>query len=305
MSQRVALVTASPAAYGSVRLREALTRLGHLPEMVDPARVVVRVGETSGVFEDGRELPPPDVIVPRVTGPLSPWACAVVGAWVARGVPCPNPPEAIARAHDKLATALALAAARVPAVQTLAVREPRHADAAIPSLVPSPEGAWVVKLPAGAAGLGVARAEGDAAARALAELAASGAGVALVQPWIRTEPVSDLRVLVAGFEPLAAMRRRAPEGEFRANVHRGARGVAEPHLGAALGALAVEAARAVGLPFCGVDLLEAGDGATVLEVNATPGFEGMERAWGADLATPFMARWMGWCTRVSGPVGLP
>jgi ribosomal protein S6--L-glutamate ligase len=290
---RIAVLCGVAGLYATRRLHEAAQRLGWEPSTVDPARVALRATPSPGVFEDGVEVPRPDAMIPRLTGALAPWGRAVVETWATAGVPCPVGAEALARAQDKLATALRLQAAGVPTVPTAALREPWHADEALLGLVPASEGAWVVKLTDGSGGLGVARGEGPASALAIAQLAAR-AGVALVQPWLRTTPVRDLRVLVAGHEPLAACFREAAPGEFRANFHRGAtlRAATRASLPDGAEAIAVAAARALELPFCGVDLLEGPDGVAVLEVNASPGLEGLERATGRDLATPFVARWL-------------
>jgi ribosomal protein S6--L-glutamate ligase len=290
---RVAVLCAVEGLYATARLHEAARRLDWEPSTVNPGRVVLRATPSPGVFEDGAEVPAPDALIPRLTGASAAWGRAVLATWAARGVPCPVTAEALATAQDKLSTALRLHAAGVPTLPTAALREPRHADEALLGLVPASEGAWVVKLPDGSGGLGVARGETAASALAVAQLAACR-GVALVQPWVRTAPVRDLRVLVAGLEPLAACWREAPSGDFRANFHRGATLTATPRdaLPAGAESLAIAAASALGLPFCGVDLLETPDGLAVLEVNASPGLEGLERATGQDLATPYVARWL-------------
>ncbi len=293
LPRRVAVVCGVGGLYATRRLHEAARALGWTPSTVDPGRVALRASPSPGVFEDGAAVPRPDAMIPRLTGPLASWGRAVVATWSAAGVPCPVTADALACAQDKLATTLRLQARNVPTVSTLAVREPWHANEALLACIPAETGAWVVKLPDGSGGLGVARGESASSTLAIAQLATRH-GVALVQPWMHTSPVHDLRVLVAALEPLAACRREAAPGEFRANFHRGAvlRGLSSEALPAGAAELAVAAARALELPFCGVDLIETPDGLAVLEVNASPGLEGLERATGRDLATPFVGRWL-------------
>jgi ribosomal protein S6--L-glutamate ligase len=140
----------------------------------------------------------------------------------------------------------------------------------------------------------VALVHGRASGRSVLGALTAQRETVLVQPFVRTTPTRDLRVLVAGMEPLAAYWREAQGDEFRANVHRGGRAKEATDLPAGALDLALAAAKATGLPFAGIDLIETNDGLAVLEVNASPGFQGVEEATGRDLATPYVQRWMAW-----------
>lgn len=292
----VTLLSHSEAYYSTRRLLEAGQRLGYAMTRLDPIRVVLVAAPRPTLLEDGREVPVPDVVLPRVGTQLQAWALALLEAWIGRGARSALTPEAILRASDKVMTALRLAEAGLPTVRTIAVREHTHVDRALDAT--GEADAWVLKTRTGTGGTGVALAHGRASARSVLGALVVDRETILVQPYVKTTPTRDLRVLVAGGEPIAAAWREAASGEFRANVHRGAamRAVRGAEVPAGAFELAIAAARATSLPFCGVDLIETPDGLVVLEVNGSPGFQGIEEASGVDLATPFLQRYAAWPT---------
>lgn len=297
---RVAIISHSEAYYATRRLLEAGARLGYAMSRVDPIRVVLAARPQPALMDGERELPVPDVALPRIGTTLSAWGLALLEAWCIAGARSAQTPAAIRRAGDKLVATLRFAERGIPFVPTVACREPAHAAATLRMLTASTfEGArdtWVMKPVAGTGGDGVCIARGEASAHSvLAALTATHA-VVLVQPFVPGTPARDLRVLVAGGEVLATCAREATHGDFRANVHQGgvARAVAPGALPSGAVELALRAAEAIGLPFAGVDLIETPDGLAVLEVNASPGFRGIEEATGRDLATPFLQRFIAW-----------
>ncbi|MCC6624110.1 MAG: ATP-grasp domain-containing protein [Deltaproteobacteria bacterium] len=288
------VISHSEAYYSTRRLLEAGQRLGYDVRRLDPVRVVLVVAPRPTITEDGVEWPVPDVVVPRIGATLQTWSLALLEAWLQRGARSALSPEALVRASDKVLTALRLAEQGVPTVPTAAIREPFHVDHALDA-VPH-EGAWVFKTRLGTGGTGVALAPGRSSARSVLGALVIDRETVLVQPFLTTRPTRDLRVLVAGYEPLACAWRVAPDDDFRANVHRGAtmRAVSPEDAPAGALDLAVAAARAAALPFAGIDLIETSNGLTVLEVNGSPGFQGIEEATGKDLATPFLQRFAAW-----------
>ncbi|TNF22274.1 MAG: RimK family alpha-L-glutamate ligase [Deltaproteobacteria bacterium] len=286
---RVALLSHSERFYSTRRLLEAGRGLGFEMSRLDPITVSMALGPGGpGLDADGARLPVPDAVVPRIGVEIAPWSAALLDTWIAAGAYSAVRGDAVLRAGDKLATTLALTAAGLPTLPTRALRERAHVDATLDALGGD---AWVIKRCFGSSGDGVALVRGRDSARSVLDALLIGRETVLVQPFVTLDPVRDLRVLVLGGEPVAAAWRHASRGEFRANVHRG--GAATPAtLTPETADLAVRAASAMALPFCGVDLMESPDGWVVLEVNASPGLEGIEAATGRDLATPYLERWV-------------
>ncbi|MCB9730374.1 MAG: RimK family alpha-L-glutamate ligase [Deltaproteobacteria bacterium] len=280
-AERLAILSHSESFYSTRRLLEAARAVGLAASLIDPVRVTLSASGGPGpLFQDGAPLAAPELLVPRIGARLTGWGLALVQGLVDAGSFSAAQAQAIGRAQDKLATTQRLAAAGLPVVPTVAVREPAHADRALEALGGAPV---VVKLREGSQGRQVLLARNDGEARRLiGSLTARGQAV-LVQPLVEAARGRDLRVLVIGGEPQAAVWRVAAAGEFRSNLHLGGRAEAA-ELNAEAGELARRAARAMDLPLCGVDLLPSGDRLRVLEVNASPGLEGVEAATGRDLA---------------------
>ncbi|MFT7578712.1 MAG: ribosomal protein S6--L-glutamate ligase [Myxococcota bacterium] len=295
-TMRITFLSHSAAFYSTRRLMDAALRLGHGIRRVDPTRVLIRsISGRAEIQEDGEVIRPPDVLLPRVGSRLTEWSLSIVDAWRRGGVGCAIDPQAIARAADKLSCHLALGAAGLPTLPMIAVREPAHIEDALTALGCD---AFVLKRRYGTGGKTVALAPDRRSARSMLSALIDTGEPVLVEPFIEMEHPRDLRVLVTDYEVLAACYRVAVPGEFRANVHRG--GTTLPAtLDAATEALAVKAARAVGLGFCGVDILETPDGPIILEVNGSPGLQGIEAAVQTDLATPFVERYIRASTKLS------
>lgn len=285
MTASVGVISVSEALYSTRRLLEAGRALGLDMRRIDPIRVLVHAGPGGPrLSDDGVDVPCPDVVIARIGAKLHEWGLAMLRALVDAGAASPVTPDAIRLAGDKLQTALRLAACGVRTVPTVAVREPCHVRDALAAVGGPPV---VFKLLNGTQGQAVTVAPDQAGARATLELLVGLGHTVLVQPLLASSAPRDLRVLVVAGEPLAACWRVAAPGEFRSNVHRGGRALAAPLTDEAA-ALARAAAAALGLPLCGVDLIEAEGGLAVLEVNGSPGLEGIEAATGRDLATPIL-----------------
>jgi len=276
----IAVLSHSEGFYTTKRLMEEARAKGLEATRIDPTRVFISVDADAPVLEDGRPLPIPDILIPRVGATLTEWGLTLLRAMRGAGAWSPATPAAMALAQDKIGSSIALRAAGLPVLPTVAVREPAHIDHALEELDSS---GFVIKRPRGTQGRGVMSAPDRTGARALLEGLLVEASVTLAQPLIELESTRDLRVLVIGGRAYAACWRNAAPGEFRSNVHLG--GQTEPaELDASTAELAERSASAIGLTTCGVDLIETTEGLRVLEVNGSPGIEGLETATGQNVA---------------------
>jgi ribosomal protein S6--L-glutamate ligase len=279
--ESVAILSHSEGFYSTRRLMEACRAQGLPVTRIDPIAVTLEPGgRPSGL---------------RVGSRLTGWGMALVQDLVDRGATSAADAAAIGRAQDKLATTQRLSRAGIPTLRSVAVREPAHSVDALRAIGGAPV---VIKEREGSQGERVHLAQDGASADALIQrLTASGATV-LVQPFVASQPARDLRVLVVGGVATAACWRHAASGEFRSNVHRGGRVEA-----AEVRELGESAARAMGLPLCGVDLLPDRGALVVLEVNASPGLKGIEAATGRDLAAEIVS-WLRRARQIArGPRG--
>lgn len=278
---RLAVLSWSDAFYTTRRLLEAAASLGLEAERLCPTRCTIAAHTSPPVRRDGVPYPTPELVLPRVGVTHAEWGLALLDALVGNGAGSPASAQALRVAGDKLTTTGALRRAGLPVVQTFAVRERAHIDAVLSAVGGPPV---VLKLRWGTKGATVVRAADQAGARSTLDALMALGHTVLVQPFVETKPVRDLRVLVLGDRAAAACWRAAPQDDFRSNVHRGAT-VTAAELDDDIAALALGAAKACGLGIAGVDLLETPSGWAVLEVNGSPGLEGIERATGADLAS--------------------
>ena len=277
---KIGILSRRPDLYSTRRLREAAEARGHHVEVVDYLRCYMNItAERPAVMLGGKELDF-DAVIPRIGASNTFYGTAVVRQFEVMGVfPC-NESTAIVRARDKLRSVQLLAREGI----SLPVTGFAHSTKDVPALVKAVGGApLIVKLLEGTQGIGVMLIDSDEAARSVIAAFRQVNADILVQQFVDDAAGSDYRALVVGGEVIAAMRRKAPPGEFRANLHRG--GTAEAvELGEAEREVAVRAAAAVGLGVAGVDFLSASRGPLVIEVNASPGLEGIEGATGVDVA---------------------
>ncbi len=271
--------------YSTRRLREEGTRLGHGVQVVDPFNCVllIRSGVPS-VLARGRPLPRPDVVLPRIGTTGMGYTIAVVRHFGLMEVPRVNDHGPIARAKNKFGCLQLLASRGIPVPDTLLARYPRDLDGVIRLLGGPP---LILKLLRGTQGTGVVYAESWPSMESMLETVWSLGEDILVQRFIVESKGRDVRALVIDGKVRAAMRRIGREGDFRSNIHRGGRGEAV-RLSPAYERTAVRAARAVGLRLAGVDMLETDQGPMVIEVNASPGFQGLEESTGKNVARMFI-----------------
>lgn len=278
---RFLILARDPYLYSTLRLVEAGEALGHEVVVVDPLRCYIDINpDRPQIYLDDEALSDFDGVIPRFGGSITFYGSAVLRQFEVSGLFVLNDSVSIGRARDKLHSMQLLARAGVAMPLTGIAHSVEDTQALIERVGGAP---LVVKLLGGTQGRGVVLAETAQAAESLIDAFRELEANFLVQEFISESKGSDIRCLVLADRVVAAMRRKAQEGEFRSNLHRG--GSAEAvRLSAAERATAVAAARAIGLQLAGVDILQSARGPLVIEVNASPGLEGIERVTGKDLA---------------------
>jgi ribosomal protein S6--L-glutamate ligase len=229
----------------------------------------------------GKALRDIDAAIPRIGSTSTFYGTAVLRQLEMMGVYTPNPSDAVLRARDKLRCLQILAAQGIAMPVTVFGDNPDDTDDVLAMLGDPPH---VIKLNEGSQGTGVVLAEKRSASQSVVEAFRGLYANFLVQEFIAEAKGCDLRCFVVGGKVVAAMEREASPGDFRANLHRGGSARAAT-LSTAEKRIAVRAAEALGLGIAGVDLLRSGRGPLVLEVNASPGLEGIEAATGVDVST--------------------
>ncbi|HVE42539.1 MAG TPA: RimK family alpha-L-glutamate ligase [Planctomycetota bacterium] len=282
---KILILSRKRSLYSTKRLREEGHSLGHQVEVADPLKCVLRLsGGEPSMLVSGRTLKRPEAVLPRVGTAGTIYSIAVVRHFELMGVPVVNRSAAIEQAKNKMACLQVLAAKGIPVPDTLMSRYPRDLDKLM-KLVAGPP--LILKLLRGTQGTGVIFAESKASVESMLETIWSLGEDIMIQRFVAESKGKDIRALVIDGEVRAAMRRIGAEGEFRSNIHRG--GVGElVKLSKAYERVAVKAAAAAGLDLAGVDILESSAGPMVIEVNASPGFEGLEEATNQNIAKMFL-----------------
>ena len=278
---KIAILSCNAQAYSTRRLRQACVQREHQVKVLHTLRfgLLVEAG-TPALFFRNRKLSRYDAVIPRIGASVSGFGTAVVHQFEQMGVFALNSAVAIGTARDKLRSTQILSRHAVGIPATAFVRDRASIWQAIEAVGGAPV---VIKLLDGAQGIGVILAETPKMAEAIVETLHSTQRDVVIQRFVSESRGRDIRALVVGDRVVAAMRRTAAGDEFRANLHRG--GSAEPVLlEPAFERSAIVATRAMGLHVAGVDMLEGADGPLVLEVNSSPGLEGIEHATGVDVA---------------------
>lgn len=278
---KLAILSRNSKLYSTRRLVEASRQRGHSVRVLDPLRCYMRIASDGfAMHYKGREISEYNAVIPRIGASITRYGCAVLHQFELMGSFTPNPSESIARARDKLRCHQLLAAQGIGLPATVFGDNPDDTADLLSMLGPPPH---VIKLNEGTQGAGVMLTEKPSASRSVIEALRGLYANFLVQEFIAEAKGADLRCFVVGGQVVGAMRRQAPKGEFRSNLHRGgtAKAVAASE---AEQAMAVRAARVLGLGVAGVDLIRSRRGPLVLEVNSSPGLEGIEEATGRDIA---------------------
>jgi ribosomal protein S6--L-glutamate ligase len=283
---KIAILSRNSRLYSTHRLVEAARARHHTVRVLDPLRCYMRIDP--GRFDmhyKGKELTPMDAVIPRIGASITRYGTAVLRQFEMMGVFTPNRADAVVRARDKLHCLQLLAQQELGLPGTVFGDNPDDTGDLLAMLGKPPH---VIKLVEGAQGQGVVLAEKLAGSRSVIEALRGLYANFLVQEFIGEAKGADVRCFVVGGKVIAAMRRQAKAGEFRSNLHRG--GSAEAtRLTAAETDVAIRAAAVMGLGIAGVDLLRSKRGPLVLEVNSSPGLEGIEAATGVDVAGEIVA----------------
>ena len=278
---KIAILSRNSKLYSTARLVEAARARGHRVRVLDPLRCYMRIAPGDfAVHYKGRALADYDAVIPRVGASITFYGTAVLRQFEMMGVYTPNSSDAILRARDKLRCLQMLAREKIGLPTTVFGDYPDDTGDLLAMLGEPPH---VIKLNEGAQGNGVLLAERSSASQGMIEAFRGLYANFLVQEFIREARGADIRCFVVGGKVIAAMRRQARAGEFRSNLHRGGSATAVK-LGQAEIDTALRAARTMGLNVAGVDLLRSRRGPLVLEVNSSPGLEGIEAATGVDVA---------------------
>ena len=278
---RVALLSREPNSYSTKRLIEAGEKRGHVVEVIDTKRCYMRIGGLRPeVHYDGRVLPYYDAVIPRIGASITAYGTAVLRQFASTGAYCLNSANGILASRDKLLAHQLLSDAQIGMPLTAFASSPKDTKELIALAGGAPV---VVKLLQSTQGRGVVLAETRKAAESLIDAFRGLDADFLVQQFIAEAGGADVRCFVIGSRVVGAMRRKAADGDFRSNLHRG--GTSERvKLSKVERDTARRAAKVLGLKVAGVDILQSDSGPKVLEVNSSPGLQGIEATTGNDVA---------------------
>ena len=278
---KIAILSRAPRAYSTQRLTAAARERGHTVRVLNTLRFAIDLsGREPNLQYRGKQLSHYEAVLPRIGASITFFGIAVVRQFEQMDVYTPNTSNGIANSRDKLRAIQILSRHDIRIPATTFVRDRADVLPAIERVGGAPV---VIKLLEGTQGIGVILAPDTKVAEAVIETLQSTKQNVLIQRFIGESRGRDIRALVVGDRVVAAMRRRAQPGEFRSNVHRG--GSTEVvDLDPEYERVAVQSAQIMGLRIAGVDMLEGADGPLVLEVNSSPGLEGIETATDLDVA---------------------
>jgi ribosomal protein S6--L-glutamate ligase len=278
---RIAILSRNKKLYSTKRLVEAGRARGHQVDIIDTMQCYMDITKSRPVVRyKGEELPTYDAVIPRIGASVTFYGTAVVRQFEMMGTFSVNESVAISRSRDKLRSLQLMSRKGVGLPRTGFANKSSNIKDLIKTVGGAP---LVVKLLEGTQGIGVVLAENTKTAESVIEAFMGLKANILVQEFIKEAGGADIRCFVVGDKVVAAMKRQGAEGEFRSNLHRG--GSAKLiRLTKEERATAVAAAKVMGLGLCGVDILQSNSGPVVMEVNSTPGLEGIEKATGKDVA---------------------
>ncbi|MBA09833.1 MAG: 30S ribosomal protein S6--L-glutamate ligase [Flavobacteriaceae bacterium] len=277
----IVILSRNENLYSTKRLREEAENRGHDIEIIDPLKCdIIIEKEKPTIYYNDRYLDYVDAIIPRIGASVTFFGCAVVRQFEMMNVFTIATSDAIIRSRDKLRSFQRLSKAGIGMPKTVFTNYSRDVEKVISHVGGTPV---IIKLLEGTQGLGVVLVETKNAAESVLEAFNGLQARALVQEYIEEANGADIRALVVDGHVVGAMKRQGKEGEFRSNLHRG--GSAEiVKLNEAEIKVAMKASRALNLPVCGVDMLQSSRGPLLLEVNSTPGLEGIEAATHKNIA---------------------
>ena len=278
---KLAIRSIAPGCYSTRRLVEAAEARGHAVTVLDTLQPSIEVQHGApDLYYRGKHVDSYDAVVPRIGASITTFGTAVVRQFEQLDVYTPSSSHGIANSRDKLRALQMLSRHDIGMPHTSFVRRKEDVLPAIERVGGAPV---IIKLLEGTQGVGVILADTVKVARAIIETLHSTKQNVLIQKFVGESAGRDIRAFVVGDQVIVAMRRTAQEGEFRSNVHRGGHADAVD-LDSTYRETAVRAAQVLGLRLAGVDMLEGADGPQVMEVNSSPGLEGIEGATKLDIA---------------------
>lgn len=278
---KIAVLSRGKNLYSTQRLLQAIESAGHIALCIDTLNCSL-VSDANGamVYYDGEKLEDVDAVIPRIGASITAYGAAVVRQFEMMNRTTLNSSISIVRSRDKLRSIQIMSNHKVAIPKTVFTNHPKNVDSLIQELGGTP---IVIKLLEGTQGIGVVLAETKKAAKSVIEAFYGLKADILLQEFIAEAGGADIRAFVVNGKVVGAMKRQGVEGEFRSNLHRG--GAATPiRLTRLEKEMAIAAARAMGLSVAGVDMLQSSRGPLVLEVNSSPGLEGIEKATQKDVA---------------------
>lgn len=279
---KIILLASNPALYSNQRIIEAARNRGHEIEFANVGVSYIKVAANAGeiFFDSGKKMEKIDYVIPRIKPVMTFYGTSIIRQFEVMNINCLNGSEAITKSRDKLHT-LQIASQHGLNIPVTSFANSSYETKDLIKLVSGAP--LVVKLLEGTKGVGVVLAETNKAAESVINAFRSLKADILVQQYIKESKGQDIRCFVVGGQVVASMERIAQEGEFRANIHLGA--TARPiQVTDEECDLAIKAAKIIGLDVAGVDMVRSNSGPKLLEVNSSPGLEGIESATGIDVA---------------------
>lgn len=279
---RIALLASNPDLYSNRRIMEAARERGHDIDFIAIKNCYMDITASKPEihYRGGVILDAYDAVIPRIRPAATFYGTALLRQFAAQGSYCLNGPVAIGRSRDKLRTLQILSGNGINIPKTGFADSPQDTKDLIKMVGGAP---LIVKLLEGTQGIGVVMAETNKAAESVVNAFKSMKAQILVQEFIKEAKGVDLRLFVIGDKVVGAMERRAAEGEFRANIHMGGKGY-KAKITAQERRMAIKAAKEMELKVAGVDIIRSERGPMILEINSSPGLEGVENATKIDIA---------------------
>jgi ribosomal protein S6--L-glutamate ligase len=278
----IVILSRNKHLYSTSRLAEAITQKGYNPMILDHLKCdIVIEQDKPSIYYNGELIENVAAVIPRIGASVTFYGAAVVRQFEMMNVPTVTESQALVRSRDKLRSLQILARSNVGMPKTVFTNYSKEASMIIDSVGGAP---LIVKLLEGTQGYGVVLAPTRKAAESIIEAFHSMKARVIVQEFIEEAKGADIRVFIVDNKVVGAMKRQGKEGEFRSNLHQGGTGKIIK-LSKEERNIALTAARSMNLSIAGVDLLQSARGPLVLEVNSSPGLEGIEKATGKDIAS--------------------
>jgi ribosomal protein S6--L-glutamate ligase len=278
---KIAILSRNAKLYSTRRLVEAAQKRDHEVVVLDHQKCVLVIEKgRPHIFYNGKEILDINAVIPRIGSSVTFYGAAVVRQFEMMKIFTAVESQALVRSRDKLRSLQILSRAGLGMPKTAFANEPKDLDNIIEQVGGAP---CVIKLLEGTQGIGVILAENQKAAKSVLEAFLKLKANMLVQEFIKESKGADIRAFVVDGQIVGAMKRQAKDGEFRSNLHRGGTATVIK-LSNEEKATAIKAAKKLGLGIAGVDMLQSERGPLIMEVNSSPGLEGIEGATGEDIA---------------------